>query len=202
MERIKLEKYVDESNYKTFYLKRDTNKEFIISFMGNLDLYFNLNEFDDEPYFIIDKSNYILYELFDNLYNDVKNCNIFEKDKVDNHYKDRYEYKKLFNNGIIEWKSDDYPDEIAPSFKIIKDKDCYIIKFTPCIIDDNIDWFYPMQFENWISVRIRNCGSKYDPFNCIFMRLYNSLCNIDEIDLNQIHIEVYLYNKKKRLLLK
>jgi len=199
MEKIIFNKYVDENEYKTFYLKGNNNKQFIISFQNNLDLYFSLVNFDNEPYFIIDKSNSVLYQLFDKLYNDVKNCNIFDNDKLNKFELHRYEYKKLFNNDIIEWKSDDYHDEIAQSFKIIKEEDFFKIEFTPLIENTNIDYFIEPQLKNWISVRIRNSGSKYNPFNIIFMKLYNSLCDLDEMDFNQIHIDEYLYNKKKLL---
>lgn len=199
MNRIEFNKYIDERNYKTFILKRDDNKEFIISFQGNLDLYFSLNNFDDEPYFIIDKSNYIIYELFDKLYNDIKKCNIFDEQKINKDHKKRYEYKKLFNNSIIEWKSDDYPDEIAPSFKIIKEKDYYLITFNPLKEDKDFDYYIEPQLNNWISIRIRNSGSKYSPFNIIFMKLYNSLCNINKEDLEQVHIQEYLLEKRKKL---
>ena len=200
MERIKLEKYSDSNNYKTFYLKRDNEeKELTISFEGNLDLYFSLNNFNNKPYFIIDKSNYILYELFDNLYNDVKNCNICDNHDIYKEYKNRYEYKELFKDGIITWKSDDYYIEIAPSFNIIKKEDNYIIKFTPLIASEDFIDTYIFNYKNRISVRIRNSGSRYNPFNCIFMKLYNSLSKFDEMDLEQVHMEEYLLEKKKKL---
>jgi len=199
MNKITFTKYVDDLNHKSFYLKND-NKQFIISFQGNLDLYFSLVNFDKEPYFIINKSNNILYQLFDKLYNDVKNCNIFDNDELNRNYIYRSEYKKLFNNDIIEWKSDDYPDEIAQSFRIIKYEDKFKIEFSPLITDKNIDYYIEPQLKNWISVRIRNSGSKYDPFNIVFMKLYNALCDYEEIDINQINIEEYLYNKKKTLI--
>ena len=204
MDRFTMTKITDENKYNTFYFKKDDNKTFIITFCGNLDLYFCLYNFNNEPYFIIDKSNYHIYELFDKLYNDVKNCNIFENNETKERYLkyiERYEYKKLFKDNTIEWKSDDYPDEIAPYFNITKEEDYYLIKFKQCIIDKNNDYQYPLVRDDYISVRLRNSGSKYEPFNCIFMRLYNSLSNIDENDLEQVHIEEYLYNQKKKLLL-
>lgn len=201
MDRIKLEKYINTNNYKTFYLKRDNEeKKLTISFEGNLDLYFSLSNFNNEPYFIIDKSNYIIYELFDNLYNDVKNCNIYNDSEIYKDYKNRYEYKELFKNNIITWKCDDYPIEIAPSFNIIKEKDKYIIKFNPIIKNEEFSNMFMFQLKNRISIRIRNCGSRYHPFNLIFMKLYNSLSKLDEIDLEQIHIEEYLLEKRKKLI--
>ena len=205
MNRLTMTKITDENKYDTFLFKRNDNKEFIITFANNLDLYFCLYNFNDESYFRIDKDNYVIYELFDKLYNDIKNCNIFDNNETKERYLkyiDRYEYKKLFKDNIITWKCDDYPDELAPSFNIIKEEDAYIIKFNPCIIDKDIDYRYPHIFTNYISIRIRNSGSKYDPFNYIFMRLYNSLSNLDEHDLEQVHLEEYLFNEKKTIVKK
>ena len=197
MHNINFNKYTDSRNYNTFYLSNNNNLELTISFEGNLDLYFGLNNFNDNPYFIIDNSNYILYELFERLYNDIKHCNIYNDTEE---YKNRYEYKDLFKDNIITWKCDDYPIEIAPSFSIIKEKDKYIIKFEQVKKNENFDNMFMFHSKNRIGVRIRNSGSRYHPFNLIFMRLYNSLSNIDEMDLNQITIEEYLIEKKKKLI--
>ena len=45
MNKIIVNKYVDERNHKSFYLE-DNDKQFIISFQNNLDLYFSLINFD------------------------------------------------------------------------------------------------------------------------------------------------------------
>ena len=56
----------------------------------------------------------------------------------------------------------------------------------------------------YIPIRFRNSGSSYDPFNIVFMKMYNEMKNIDDInDIgHQIHIEEYLYNKEKILVKK
>lgn len=195
MSRFDFNKYIDEREYKTFTFNRN-NKEFIIAFSGALDLHFMLQNFGDKPYFIIDKDNYIIYELFDKLYNEIKNCNIYGNVMLEP--KDRYEL--LFKDDIIEWRCDDFPYDIAPYFNIIKEEDYYIIRFNQCIYDDKIDWQYPFISDNIISVRIRNSGSRYHPFNISFMKLYNSLCNLEQIDIEQVHIEEYLFDKKRKLL--
>ena len=48
---------------------------------------------------------------------------------------------------------------------------------------------------NNISIRFRNSGSKYKPFNICFMRLFNNLQNYDP-DYHQITIEEYNYKRK------
>ena len=47
-------------------------------------------------------------------------------------------------------------------------------------------------------MRIRNSGSNYNPFNCIFMRMFQKLQEVDN-DYHQIHFEELEY---KRLLKK
>ena len=45
------------------------------------------------------------------------------------------------------------------------------------------------------SIRFRNSGSRYEPFNICFMQMYNELKNYDS-NCHQIHIEEYLYKQK------
>ena len=68
-----------EGTYHDIELKRDGNKTLSIFFGGNLDLYFSLENFDSDPTFMIGKDNYEAYALFDKLYQDVLNANIYEK---------------------------------------------------------------------------------------------------------------------------
>lgn len=51
------------------------------------------------------------------------------------------------------------------------------------------------------TIRFRNSGSRYNPFNINFMQMYNSLKEYDPNN-HQIHIEEYLYkqNKLKKLI--
>ena len=46
-----------------------------------------------------------------------------------------------------------------------------------------------------IVVRFRNSGSRYDPFNCVFMRFYQRLQEVDP-NYHQVHIEELIYRKK------
>ena len=54
--------------------------------------------------------------------------------------------------------------------------------------------------ENTISIRFRNSGSRYAPFNIIFMKMYLNLQKIDDVNDygHQMHIEEHL-NKIKKL---
>ena len=80
MEKLTIKKWVDETSrcgVGGVILTRGS-KSLDISFQGNLDLYFSLTNFGDDATFIIGKDNYQVYELFDTLYNDVINGNVFE----------------------------------------------------------------------------------------------------------------------------
>ena len=65
---------------------------------------------------------------------------------------------------------------------------------------DNIEG-YDRDFASlyYIPIRFRNSGSRYDPFNIIFMRMYERLKKIDDVNDygHQIHMEEYLYEKEK-----
>lgn len=59
----------------------DGNKVFEMIFGGNLDLHWNIWCLDDasaseKVSFHITKDSYILWELFDDLFNDFKDCNV------------------------------------------------------------------------------------------------------------------------------
>ena len=224
-----------DGNYYDIKLKRDGNKTCSIFFGGNLDLYFSLENFDNDSTFIIGKDNYEIYTLFDKLYHDVLNANIYEKltdreinfiiliseleeedyrqkiaeelkrrEKYQNDLRKSIQYKSLVQDGVITWRSDEYFDEIAPFVKIKKQEDTYVLEFGKPNIPDEYknDADLILMDSRKITVRFRNSGSKYDPFNIIFMKLYQELCALD-YEYHQIHIEEYLLDHKiKRRILK
>lgn len=176
---------------------------FSIFFGGNLDLYFlykhntNFLETDDSKDFYITKDNYFLYSLFEELYNDVLDYNIFTVDNFDskdewlNRKKeflehDSYNPRRLFHDGKIDWHCDDFDYDEGASFVIERLNNCYKLTFNKCKADRILASY---------SVRIRNSGSRYGYFNIIFMRMYNKLCNYNP-NYHQIHIEEYLYHKR------
>ena len=185
----------------------ENNKQFIISFLGNLDLYWIIKtkEKDNKHSFVITKENYDLYRTFDELYSDIENINIFDKDSFETEetdIEDEYSnYKELFNkeNKTITWYSDETAHEVANVLKIKKQDNIFKIEFytQPHIYGYDRDFNSP----NYIPIRFRNSGSRYYPFNVVFMRMYNKLKKIDDVNDygHQIHIEEYMYNKIKKL---
>lgn len=92
---MEITKIKNQSSSYNFYFKEE-NKELGIIFGGNLDLYWTLikkekialkpseifkyNSKEVKETFIITKDNYFIYSLFEELYNNIKECNIFNKD--------------------------------------------------------------------------------------------------------------------------
>lgn len=182
-----------------YELKKD-NKTLRILFGGNLDLYLSLSDgrvFDDRHKasitFDITKENYEIFEIIDDLYNETITANIHgEREEHEIDYSIASQYKDLVNDGKIHWISDDGLRDAEDSFQLSKiDEDTY--RFTFLRNDNRLDFGF--KSPSSISVRIRNSGSYYAPFNCIFMRMYNRLQEIDP-DYHQIHIEEYQYKKK------
>ena len=195
------------------FIEEDNSNYLSIFYGGNLDLYWTIHsnkrtlENDSKTdTFTITKENYKLYNLFENLYNDIKEINLFEDFEED---KDRYRvynqsnYQELFDekNKTITWYSDETAHEIANYLKIKKEKNCFIISFN---IQEYIEG-YDRDFASlyYIPIRFRNSGSRYDPFNIIFMRMYEKLKDVDDTNEygHQIHMEEFLYEKEHQKVL-
>lgn len=216
--------YYQRENYFNFFFQ-EGNKTFSIIFGGNLDLYWNISETNDknlnsEEYakemyqesrniFTITKENYVIYKLFDELYSDIKESNVFipndnlnytEESKEDlikmnESYKNSSAHKLLFNKEIIEWNSDDDIYERANILKIKKEEDKFVLEFIRPKTD-NID--YTFRYPERISIRFSNSGSRYNPYNIIIMSLFNKLQEYDP-NYHQMDIEEVMYNKKLTL---
>lgn len=158
---------------------------FLITFMGNGDLYwvYDTNDLDVSSYsFIVDKENYFLYSSFKELYETIK-ASCYKEDELISSSD-----VGLYKDGVITWYSDDYPLEDANSFSIEQVLENYKVTFrrsskTPLVGFNNL------------SIRICNSGSRYNPYNIPFMRMYNELRSYDY----QMHIEEILYQKKLSL---
>lgn len=234
MENLKVERWIDETRndgVSSIMLKRE-ELELEIKFQGNLDLYFSISNFNNNPVFLIGKDNYKIYELFDILYNEVLNGITYYKDTQselnrmifyvqfrgeDYHQilKEKEEQNKerrknslrhAKNTGLVDgdsiiWKSDDFYPDVAPYFKIESLENSYQVSFgVPNIereLTEEEKFFLPKIEYNLISVRLRNSGSRYDMFNIPFMKLFNSLMEMD-IEDNQIYLEEYLIEEEQK----
>ena len=92
--------------------------------------------------------------------------------------------RSFFDDTVL-WYSDAEVMEDACYLRIEKLEECYKIIFGKskdykCLV---------------YSIRFRNSRSRYNPYNCLFMHMYNKLCEYD-INYHQIHMEEYLYQKK------
>ena len=224
----------EKTEFGTNIILDDNDKYLMISFRGNLDLYWsihykNLDEKDNTiaKYFIITKENYHLYRLFENLFNDIDNINLYDEavfipsyleteEEIEEYLeeqrrqkeeaKDSYKlyncsnYNELFDekSRTITWYSDETAHEVANILKIKQEKNIFILEF---YIQPYIEG-YDEDFHSasHIPIRFRNSGSSYEPFNFIFMRMYNEMKNIDDVNDygHQMHIEEYMLRKFKK----
>ena len=210
---LKIEKRIDENGYYTFSFKT-IDGTFEISFQNNLDLYWRyvhesiILEEPDTKEFFITKENYQIYSIFEKLYNSIKDSNPYsgytfitpisyyhkalerdEAEKVEVPINPHPNY--LYRNGIITWASDDFSSqEKASNFKIERQEDEFKITFKKSEVQRDCGMYFPTY-----SVRIRNSGSRYNPYNIAFMKMYQDLKDYEPT--NQIHIEEYLYECKK-----
>lgn len=206
----------------------EENKFLRFSFGGNGDLYWSLHSKNGNNYtsFIITKENYGAYSLFEQLFYDIENINIFDENDIpfyieteeekEEYLKKRKEeieyeqnmcrmynhsnYNELYDNGIITWYSDETAHEVANILKIKKTEEEFILQF---FIQPHLDG-YDKDFNSstYIPIRFRNSGSSYDPFNIVFMKMYNKMQELDDVNDvgHQIHIEEHLYRKEKKLI--
>ena len=227
-----------EDCYGKVILKQG-KKEMQVIYAPNLDVYLALNNFQDDPTFVIGKDNTLLYNLFDKLYLDIINFNVYplnvdeiveraEFMEQDYHtvlrdeeiyhknfkkrLKDIAKYEGFIKKGEIIWMSDDYPVEVAPEFRIKKLENAYVFTFNNYKFKKGANnHFYDIYLNDkeFISVRVRMSGSRYDPFNVLFMELFSKLKEMTFYESLQIGIEEYLILNKvkdeeslKRILLK
>lgn len=180
------------------------NTTFQIVFRGNLDLYWIIksSEESDKHSFTITKENYGVYILFDELYRNVEDINIFDKrrtkrEKGEDRLYYRYTYNELFDkdNKTITWYSDETAHEVSNILKIKKEDESFKLDFSiqPHISGYDRDFNSP----HFIPIRFRNSGSSYYPFNVVFMKMYNKLVKLDDINDygHQMNMEEYSYQK-------
>ena len=228
MEVIKTTNNIGEQNLYDIRLtdEEQKGKSLNILYGGNGDLYWLLrsNNENETSYenFSITKEDYDIYKLFDDLYYDIVNTQVFkpsiasideedeltEEDieeletqrikeieicqKINSSLKDEQSYKKLVHDGTITWYSDDSNKENSEIMKITKLEDEYLLEFIKQNTKDDKIWNFPGS----INIRISNSGSTYAPFNMVFMRHFSNFQQFERKTYHQVHIEEYLYHKK------
>lgn len=188
----------------------EKEQKMIISFGGNDDLYWTFSS-SKEPEMIekceikITKENYMLYSLFQKLLDDIKNINIFDGDvELDTETKEKYilynysNYQELYSSddNTVTWYSDETNHEVANYLTITEERDSFIVRFfrQPYIEGFLEDFGY----EACIPVRFRNSGSRYYPFNVIFMKMYNNMQCLDNSDVTLLENGKHLSRKLER----
>ena len=193
------------------------DKKLIISFDNNLDLKWTLTKTTKEKLilesFEITKENYAIYTLFEQLYNNVKNASIFDinteialfnsglstfnslSEIYDYYIKDVEKrknspvYQELFDGNTITWYSDEIYSDSNDALKITFDGDKFILEFAKRKQNELLSSPYS------IPIKFKNNGSKYFPFNILFIQMSEELQNYNT-KFHQIHIEEYLYEQK------
>lgn len=122
--------------------------------------------------FDIDIDDGEVYTLFDNLYTDIINGNIMgDKPKniksIDNDLIYRYNLLVDKNNNI-NWVSDDGILEEEDMMRMSKNENSYRLSF----IRNSKRRSYGFKDPYGINIRFSNSGSRYSPFNIVFMRMY------------------------------
>lgn len=181
----------DLDNTYVVFIKADEG-DFVFTFCGNLDLYFSYFGKDlrkeDKHSFTLDINNYFLYKCFDDLYNAIVSEKPFFGHS-DNIYRHELYFFPLLKNGVIEWHSDDGSYDEGAVLFIERKNDSYKITIKEGMITDI--------GQRTASVRFRNSGSLYDPYNWTFMSLYNQLCK-HNFENEQVTIEEYINKIKVR----
>lgn len=192
----------------------ENNKKFSMIYGGDGDLYWTIYKNDDlatsEITFNITKEYYYLYQSFYELYKRVENCEVFDFDPLEeilcddeeertikkqrslqhNEFlKETENYSLLFSDGVIIWHSDDDYYEDASVVEIRKNEEDFSLTFRQGKYDDEF---------NSVSIRFRNSGSSYIPFNILFMDMYNCVKDYD-FECYQMHIEECMYRQKMKV---
>ena len=165
--------------YKEFQAIID-DKILVITFMNNLDLYWNCftKKNDNKCILEITKENYFLFQNFQELFinmTKIKNSLKYLDDNL----------LEVFSGNTIKWYSDDFPKDEASILTIKKENDKFIVIFNKS--NSKLE-------NNTFSIRFNNNGSRYKPYNVAFGIMYNNLINYNY----QMHIEEYLYKNKVR----
>ena len=112
---MKIELVDNQMQHETYdVFIRSDDKVLKVLYGGNGDLYIDVYEKEhrDVVSFDIEKNDEA-FAYFDGLFNDIKNCNIFESETLNKKVKESELYKKIYSNNQIQLYSDSIYDEAA-----------------------------------------------------------------------------------------
>jgi len=199
-------------------------KSFKILFGNNGDLYWTFTDLSDAKinygtFMITIDDDYFIYSLFEKLYLKIKNVKVYDNDPLEDDFmifsdmhnpmdlnkRLRYLkcYNELFDGEKITWISDDRDYDKDQIVQISKHDDSFLLEFARRDKADLDKHNYLHCFDDFsVGIRFSNSGSSYDPFNIVFIQMYNDLDGYskdnnrnNEIE-GQIHIDDYLQSLK------
>lgn len=176
-----------QTSLKDIHIKNQNNI-FSMIFMDVGDLFWTINKSNRDStkeIMIIPQTEKDIYKLFDKLYNDINQAKLFEE-HGDDFIKQKLLERNLFNpqTHTIEWHSDDTLFDSDDVVKIIKKENSYQLEFTrPEEYEDP----YHRGSSRMISIRFRNSGSYYDPFNIAFMNMFREAQNLRQKEFKGLH---------------
>lgn len=178
-----------QTDLKDIHIK-NCDKIFSMCFMNVGDLFWIINK--SEPYstketFDIPSTEKDVYKLFDDLYKAISTARIMNN-RVDKDLKRKLVERNLFDEGTktIKWHSDATYFDSDDVVKIIKEEDNYHLEFTRP--EEYEDPFH-IGSGRMISIRFRNSGSYYDPFNIAFMNMFRNAQKLKETKLIEPYID-------------
>lgn len=148
---------------------------------------------DDSMYdsFTITKEDMDIYDIFNELYEDLINCRIFisenrfltndelECEKDNELERKNGRYNDLVHNNIIEWYSDEQIKTEADCVRISKKEDVIVIEFIKQSLRDDMGY---QKIPGSYTIRFRTSRSRYTPCQIIFCR---HLINLLKLDLKE-----------------
>lgn len=160
-----------------------------ISYERNLDLYWDFIpnckflESKEEYTLSITKLDYYFYNLIDKLFFRIENDYVYNTNEKEKSDWILFRKNELLKDNKIIWISDDAPENTASSLTIEKCNGKYLITFKKG---------HDQSLFSTFAVRISNSGSRYVPYNSIFMQMFKDLTRYD----GQITIDEYISVKK------
>lgn len=105
----------------------------------------------------------------------------------------------LIDGDKIIWRSDDYAKDVAPFFIIHKRDNFYEIEFGMPEVCRSLNFeeqsaYARYKYRDQISVRLRQSGSRYIPFDVCFMALFRDFYKLDAQN-HQLDLEEYNWDE-------